>query len=128
MIMTKTFDEFVESVLATLQEGYGKLSYPPGSIHIAEKSDADKKMRKLPLGRNTAVDSLRSAMENWDEYKTKIVWERALPGTRKRSGYPVDTILRLSGPNSPRALGQIANGVFIVYWVGTHEEFNSFVV
>ena len=64
---------------------------------------------------------------DWDTYKQRPVWKRLdSPRYSDRIGIRgINTTLNLPGPAAPRIVGKIENDVFYVYWIGTHEDYNS---
>lgn len=127
--MTENFDSFINQILTKndlLTEG-AVLTHPPSNIVIAPNSDAEHFLNKSKNRGTPAFQAYERASKDWDNYKRRPVWNR-LASTRysTRIGVPgLNTSLALPGPAAPRAIGKIENDSFIIYWLGTHEQYNS---
>jgi hypothetical protein len=127
--MTEQFDSIVEQLLQNLLESnYSVLARPPSNIQIMANSDAEKILERNRPGRFDPADGLRTAMRDWETYKTQRIFEKDLKqGYARRKGVRSDVVLKLRGRTFPRALGFIENDTFYVNWIGTHEEANKFL-
>ena len=75
--MTEEFDHMVEALLENLvNEGYAVLHRPPSQIAVVPGSDAEKILRKNPKGKYDPADGLRTAIRDWDGYKTQRIFEK----------------------------------------------------
>ena len=127
--MTERFDEYIEILQENLKlnlEGV-QLTNSPSKIEIVPNSDAENFLKKPKNRSSNPYSAFVKAQRDWSTMRQRPSWTRL--NSRRYAhtiGVPnANVSFGLPGPSAPRMIGKIENDTFYVYWLGTHEAYNS---
>jgi hypothetical protein len=127
--MTERFDQYIQILQENLElnlEGV-QLTNSPSKIEIVPNSDAENFLKKPKNRSSNPYSAFVKAQRDWSTMRQRPSWSK-LQSTRYSDKIKVPNInivFALPGPSAPRMIGKIENDTFYVYWLGTHEAYNS---
>jgi hypothetical protein len=110
-----------------LMEAYSTMTNPPQRIEVATGSDADKVVRGRKKSDLNTIQAFKNTEKDFQSIRLGAVWQLLISDRyARRIRVPdVKVTMKLKGRNHERAIGRIENGIFYIYWIGTHEEYNK---